>query len=101
MVKSFPQVLAVILSLAVANAQTTAPRPPVLPDTVAGPPALRSTEYAQLQERLQHGWNTWDTTTIAGEVLFPEGLEVNIGLKNNRTQADDAYLPNILIWTQR
>jgi putative isomerase len=97
MVKSFPQVLAVILSLAVANAQTTAPRPPVLPDTVAGPPAPRSTEYAQLQERLQHGWNTWDTTTIAGEVLLPEGLEVNIGLKNNRTQADDAYLPNILI----
>ncbi len=98
MLKTRPAaVVAVLLSLAVSHAQTTPQRPPALPDTVAGPPAPRSAEYAQLQERLQRGWNTWDTTTIAGEVLLPEGLEVNLSLKNNRTQTGDAYLPNILI----
>src|SRR5579862_4232549 len=97
MLKGLPQVVALLLSLAVSHAQTPASRSPALSDTVAGPSAPRSKEYAALQERLQRGWNTWDTTTIAGEVLLPEGLEVNIGLKNNRTQAGDAYLPNILI----
>ena len=97
MLKTLLRVLAIVLPLAVSNAQTSAPGPPVLSDTVAGAPAPRSAEYAQLQERLQRGWNTWDTTTIAGEVLLPEGLEVNLGLKNNRTQTGDAYLPNMLI----
>ncbi|MGO9492469.1 MAG: MGH1-like glycoside hydrolase domain-containing protein [Terracidiphilus sp.] len=96
MLKALPSTLLVALPLAVAYAQTNVP-PPALPDAVAGAAAPRSAEYAKLQARLQHGWDTWDTTTIAGEVLLPEGLEVSIGLKNNHAQADDSVLSTILI----
>jgi len=88
--------LLIVLPLAVVHAQTIPPQPS-LPDAAAGAPAPRSAEYAKLQARLQHGWNTWDTTTIAGEVLLPEALEVSVGLKSNRSQADDATLSRILI----
>ena len=91
MLKALPSTLLVALPLAVAYAQTNVP-PPALPDAVAGAAAPRSAEYAKLQARLQHGWDTWDTTTIAGEVLLPEGLKVSIGLKNNHAQADDSVL---------
>ena len=41
----------------------------------------RSKQYAALQAQLQRGWNTWDTTTVASEVLLPQGLEVRLGLE--------------------
>jgi putative isomerase len=96
MLKALPGILFIALPPAAALAQMDIP-PPALPDAVAGAPAARSAEYAKLQARLQQGWNTWDTTTIAGEVLLPEGLEVSVGLKNNRSQADDSVLSTVLI----
>ena len=71
-----------------------------VPDAQAGAPAPRSPQYASLQRRLQRGWNTWDTNTIAGEVLLPEGLEIRLSLKHNTTENSDRYLPTILIGRQ-
>jgi putative isomerase len=96
MLKALPGILFIALPLAASHAQINVP-PPALPYALAGAPAPRSAEYTKLQARLQQGWNTWDTTTIAGEVLLPEGLEVSIGFKNNRSQADDSVLSTILI----
>src|SRR5581483_5363239 len=62
-----------------------------LPVSVAGVPAVRSHEYALVQQRLQRGWNTWDTNTIAGEVLLPEGLEIRLALKHNTTLNADSF----------
>jgi len=87
----------VVLDLCAAWAQTT---PVMLPPEVAGAPAPRSTEYARAQERLQRGWDTWDTNTIAGEVLLPEGLEIRLGLKHNTTLYNDPFLPTMLIGRQ-
>jgi putative isomerase len=56
-----------------------------------------STEYKEVQERLAHGWNTWDVNSVATEVLLPEGLAVHVGLKHNSTEIQDAFLGNILI----
>lgn len=93
-----PLVLAafVLLLLTAIQAQGEV-QPSTLSDSVAGAPAPRSSEYKKLQMRLQHGWNTWDTNTIAGEVLLPDGLEISVELKNNHTQGTDSFLPTMLI----
>ena len=91
--------IAVCLSLTAIHAQTT-PVLVSLPTALAGAPAVRSAEYARVQQRLQQGWNTWDTNTIAGEVLLPEGLEVRLGLKHNTTLNGDSFLPTMLIGRQ-
>lgn len=61
------------------------------------PPEARSPEYAKVQLKLQQGWNTWDNSTVMGEVLLPQGLEVRVGIKQNTTENADAFLPNALI----
>lgn len=71
-----------------------------LPPASAGVAAARSPEYALVQKRLQRGWNTWDTNTIAGEVLLPEGLEIRVGFKHDTTLNADAFLPTMLIGRQ-
>jgi putative isomerase len=86
--------------LPMACAQQTSPAVVSLPPDVAGAPAIPSAEYAQVQERLQWGWNTWDTNTIAGEVLLPEGLEIRLGLRHNTTLNADSFLPTMLIGRQ-
>ena len=88
-----------VFAFSAANAQTTPPSV-ILPPALSGAPAIRSTEYAQVQKRLQRGWNTWDTNTIAGEVLLPEGLEIRLGLKHNSTLNADSFLPTMLIGRQ-
>ena len=88
-----------VLAVCAATAQT-APASVTLPASLAGAAALRSPEYAEVQKRLQRGWNTWDTNTIAGEVLLPEGLEIRLGLKHNSTLNADAFLPTMLIGRQ-
>ena len=88
----------VLLRLSVCGAQE--PRSASLPTTVAGAPAVRSHQYAIVQQRLQRGWNTWDTNTIAGEVLLPEGLQIRLGLKHNTTLNADSFLPTMLIGRQ-
>src|SRR5690348_2152486 len=91
--------LAVLTSSCIMTAQTAAPSVSLSPNTT-GAPAPRSAEYARVQQRLQRGWNSWDTNTIAGEVLLPEGLEIRLGLKHNTTLNADAFLPTMLIGRQ-
>lgn len=96
MLKSCLTCIALVLWLSAGYAQTT-PVVVSLPAAVAGAPAARSPEYARVQKRLQQGWNTWDTNTIAGQVLLPEGLEVRLSLKQNTTLNGNSFLPTILI----
>jgi len=81
------------------SSQTTSPPVRLRPE-IAGAPATPSAEYAKVQKRLQRGWNTWDTHTIAGQVLLPEGLEIRLGLKHNSTLNGDAFLSTMLIGRQ-
>ena len=97
MLKTLAGTVLAALLLPVARAQTGALSAPALSDAIAGAPAPRSSEYARLQSRLQHGWNTWDTTSIAGEVLLPEGLEVSVSLKHNSALSRDSILSSIRI----
>jgi putative isomerase len=60
----------------------------------AGP---RSAPYAQVQQRLARGWNTWDVHSVATQVLLPEGLAIHVGLKHNSTLNGDAWLGDALI----
>jgi len=99
MPKSVGVCIALALALSAGNAQTT-PTSISLPAAVAGAPAVRSAEYGGVQERLQQGWNTWNTNTIAGEVLLPEGLEIRLALKHNTTLNGDAFLSTMLIGKQ-
>ena len=61
-----------------------------------GPPAS-SAEYRAIQTGLAHGWNTWDTHSVATQVLLPQGLAIHLGLKHNTTESSDAFLGNMLI----
>ena len=91
--------LGFLLCVSAASSQAS-PVTVSLPANDAGAPAPRSAEYALVQQRLQRGWNTWDTNTIAGEVLLPEGLEIRLGLKHNSTLNGDSFLPTMLIGRQ-
>ncbi len=64
----------------------------------AQPP--RSSHYAALQQRLAQGWNTWDTNSVMTQVLLPEGLAVQIGIKHQGTEGSDRFLPAALIGRQ-
>lgn len=90
----------VVVVLVCAGVGQSASPPASLPVNTAGAPAQRSAEHALVQQRLQRGWNTWDTNTIAGEVLLPEGLEIRLGLKHNTTLNADSFLPTMLIGRQ-
>ncbi len=56
-----------------------------------------SPQYRAVQQRLAHGWNTWDVNSIATEVLLPEALAVHLGLKHNTTESNEAFLREVLI----
>jgi len=60
----------------------------------------RSADYAQLQQRLATGWNTWDTHSVMTQVLLPEGLAVRIGIKDQGTEGSDSFLSAALIGRQ-
>ena len=53
-------------------------------------------EYQAIQERLQTGWNTWDSRSVLRYVLLPDGLAVNLGLKRHR-YLEQAHLTEALI----
>ena len=38
-------------------------------------------EYSDLKNRLACGWNTWNTRSVLSHVLLPQGLAINLGLK--------------------
>ena len=51
-------------------------------------------EYAELQDRLARGWNTWNTRSVLSHVLLPEGFALNLGIKE---YASRKYLKEALI----
>ena len=53
-------------------------------------------EYHAIQERLQTGWNTWDSRSVLRYVLLPDGLAVNLGLKRHR-YLEESHLTEALI----
>lgn len=59
--------------------------------------AARSPNYAEVQARLQRGWNSWDTNTVTGQVLLPYGLQIRLGVKKASAENTDAFLPAALI----
>ena len=59
--------------------------------------APRSPEYAAVQERLAHGWNTWDVYSAGAQALLPEGFTLRVGLKHNSTLYADAFLSDVQI----
>ena len=39
----------------------------------------------KLQQKLAQGWNTWNTRSVLSHVLLPEGLAINLVIKNYQT----------------
>lgn len=60
----------------------------------------RSPEYAVIQKHLSQGWNTWDVNSVTTQVLLPEGLAVQIGIKHRTTLATEVFLSHALIGRQ-
>lgn len=54
-------------------------------------------EYAQIQNHLAQGWNTWDTNSVMTQVLLPEGLAIHLGIKQRSTEGSNSFLPAALI----
>ena len=52
--------------------------------------------YHAIQQRLQTGWNTWDSRSVLRYVLLPDGLAVNLGLKRHR-YLEQSHLTEALI----
>ncbi len=64
---------------------------PVTRATGHGPPP-----YAEIQQRLASGWNTWNTRSVTSHVLLPEGLAINLAFKQHYW-LDEKYLREPLI----
>jgi len=75
--------LAVTTARAASDAHPSAEEPPAI--------------YKQVQQRLAQGWNTWDVNSVTTQVLLPEGLAIQVGLKHNATEHGDLFLPGALI----
>ena len=52
------------------------------------------TAYDALKRSLARGWNTWNTRSVLSHVLLPEGIAVNLGIKEYRGRS---YLKETLI----
>jgi hypothetical protein len=50
--------------------------------------------YDELKRGLARGWNTWNTRSVLSHVLLPEGIAVNLGIKEYRERS---YLKESLI----
>ncbi len=55
-----------------------------------------SPEYAESQQRLARGWNTWDTHNMLSQVLLPDGLAISIGIDRGELFGN-SYLPRVLV----
>ena len=69
----------------------------LLPCGIAAAEFPPSPEYAGVQARLARGWNTWDTHSVAAQVLLPEAFALRVGLKHNTSLNADAFLADPLI----
>jgi putative isomerase len=59
-----------------------------------------SPDYAQLQQRLGRGWNTWDVRSVTTHVLLPEGLAVRVGFLGKTRLDGETFLSTALIGQQ-
>lgn len=50
-----------------------------------------------MQRSLASGWNTWDTHSVAAQVLLPEAFTVRVGLRHNSALYAEAFLPDVQI----
>ncbi|HEY0868116.1 MAG TPA: trehalase family glycosidase [Fimbriimonas sp.] len=41
--------------------------------------------YIELKENLLRGWNTWNTRSVLSHVLLPDGIAINLGLREYET----------------
>jgi hypothetical protein len=57
-------------------------------------PSPEKTPYDALKQRIARGWNTWNTRSVLSHVLLPEGIAINLGLKEYRERT---YLSETLI----
>ena len=53
-------------------------------------------EYQRIQNRLQQGWNTWNTSSVLQQVLLPQGFAINLAFKQHYF-LEEQYLANALI----
>ena len=53
-------------------------------------------EYQKIQQRLQRGWNTWNTRSVTQYVILPQGFSINIAFKQHYF-LEEKYLREILI----
>lgn len=53
-------------------------------------------QYRAIKQRLVQGWGSWDARNVLEEVLLPQGLAVNIGLKQT-TWIGNEYLDHAII----
>jgi putative isomerase len=62
-------------------------------------PAEFSTEisdtYLQLKKELLHGWNTWNTNSCLSHVYLPDGLAINLYLRDKNSCE---WLKNAFVW---
>lgn len=93
----FPAILLACLLLLCSRgaAQNATASSRLAPGQQPAPPM--SPQYAQVQERLAQGWNTWDVHSVTTYVLLPEGLAIHVGIKHNSTLNGDAFLADPLI----
>ena len=52
------------------------------------------TKYAELTNHIARGWNTWNIRSVLSFVKLPEGLSINLGVKEHRSAK---YLSETLI----
>ena len=53
-------------------------------------------QYQKIQDRLQQGWNTWNTRSVFQHVLLPHGFSINIAFKQHYF-LEEQYLREALI----
>jgi putative isomerase len=58
-----------------------------------------SSQYQELQRSLAQGWNTWNTRSVASQVLLPQGVAINVGIKHNAIY-QEAWLPELQMGRQ-
>ena len=53
-------------------------------------------EYQQIQNSIQTGWNTWNTSSVTQHVLLPQGFAINLAFKQHYF-LEEQYLTAALI----
>ena len=59
-------------------------------------PGREFSQYQKIQNKLQTGWNTWNTRSVLQHVLLPHGFAINIAFKQHYF-LEEQYLREALI----